>query len=819
MKRNLIKNSKGTMAMSQIFLLIVGIVAIGYAVGGSVGIVSGAGYPENPQKGDLITDGAGVSWAWYNNEWNGFDVENDKEATLGYVEMGKVFNAPDMNFKYSPSLSGGDSGWVHDSGAGIWVNSETGVITDTPPSRFNSGSTKKVEEAAIVPTASSVLPSLVGKKSVSISTGYGVNYQGALNHYQGEIYTITEKGGEISYVNINDVTGASVDGVWAGYGTGFLGNLAQGVTWSLGLVAAIQTLGPILTDDKSLLDSLTLAGIGGIMVSQALTGAGEQWNFASGLTSEIGGVSYANLIGAAVALYIIYDQYREEETKTVIFNCYPWDAPVGGNDCEKCNKQGDLPCSEYQCRSLGQACELQNVGTSEELCTWVNPNDINPPTIQPWEDALLEGYSYSQMITFPNKKDVGVEILNDNKKKKCVEAFTPLSFGINTDEPAKCKLDYIRKDNFDEMQFFFGGSSTSKYNHSEVMSLPGPSALAAENLTIQNDGNFDLYVRCQDANGNKNVANFVFKFCVDKGPDTQAPVISASEILNGMPIAYNTRFVPIEIYTNEPAQCRWSHRDQSYENMEEEMDNSKADSIKDINSKTGLYTLKTTLTSLRDKTENKFYFRCNDTSGNTNQQSYEFSLIGTRPLVIDSVFPNGTIKDSVSPAKITLEARTSAGYKDGEATCQFGSAEDGLVIDKFLTPWTYEHSYDLWLTEGDYKYFINCFDLGGNSDTKNVSFSVEIDNAEPLVVRAYHEDVYLKVITNEKANCVYNTQDKLGCNYGFEDGIKMQAVDKTDHFTDWDTRESFYIKCEDEYGNPPLPNECNIVVKPFEIDG
>ena len=54
------------------------------------------------------------------------------------------------------------------------------------------------------------------------------------------------------------------------------------------------------------------------------------------------------------------------------------------------------------------------------------------------------------------------------------------------------------------------------------------------------------------------------------------------------------------------------------------------------------------------------------------------------------------------------------------------------------------------------------------------------------------------------------------CNYLFGDGIAMQSLEKNKHQIDWDTDRTFYIKCEDEFGNQPLPNECSIIARPFE---
>ena len=53
-----------------------------------------------------------------------------------------------------------------------------------------------------------------------------------------------------------------------------------------------------------------------------------------------------------------------------------------------------------------------------------------------------------------------------------------------------------------------------KYNHTFSLSLPGTAILQSENISVDNGGNYSIYVRCKDANGNYNPAHFVFNFCV-----------------------------------------------------------------------------------------------------------------------------------------------------------------------------------------------------------------------------------------------------------------------------------------------------------------
>ncbi|MFQ5531134.1 MAG: hypothetical protein ACE5ES_00810 [Candidatus Nanoarchaeia archaeon] len=523
-------------------------------------------------------------------------------------------------------------------------------------------------------------------------------------------------------------------------------------------------------------------------------------------------------LGAGVGILVFILLYKNESQKIVQYTCYPWDAPVGGEHCEACNEQG-LPCSEYQCRSLGQACQLLNKEESgEKFCAWVNPGDVEPPIITPWEDALTPDHSYNPDNTI-SPPDRGVKIVSSLTNDGCVEAFTPLSFGITLDEPGRCKLSYTRVRNFSDMRFYFGGSSTFKLNHTQVMSLPGPSALIAENVTLQNGGNFELFTRCMDANGNTNEANFLFRFCVDDGPDTTPPLIVTTSVLNGFPIAFNQTSLDLTVFVNEPAECRWSERDQRYEDMEHDM--SCSTSVTEINAQ-NLYECQTTLTGLKNRQDNDFYFRCKDqpigvadADRNTNVESYKYTIVGTQPLFINEVGPNGTIKDSTSPIKVTLTAETSAGYKEGEATCSYSDTGDEGSFIQFFETNSHTHSQDLFLAEGSYTYHIRCTDLGGNTDNEVVEFEVDSDTQAPTVVRVFHEENLLTIITNEPASCVYDTAD---CNYLFDDGITMSVFNENEHSTDWNVNTNFYIKCRDEFGNQPNPNECSLTVRPLEIE-
>lgn len=742
-----------------------------------------------------------------------------RNTSKKYFAFSQIFLLMVSMFAFSVILSGGvnaiesiDFGGLRSNYPPNTGNNPTDITPNPPVTPFPTSTLgKKGFFGNIFETKSKVWGSGKLKNLAGRDGGTSV----ILNGKEG-LLTPSKKG-EILFngkiLDPKDIKSMKINEVWSGLGSGFLGNLAEGAMWAAGVYAGIQFLGPMFGLEKETTSALSTSAVIGILTAKGLAGAAEQFGGSFSVFGDtwVGGLSVGTWAGIGVGVLAFILLYKKQKQEVVQFNCLPWQAPVGGNNCEDCNKQG-LPCSEYQCKSLGQACELLNPGTGKEKCVWVNRQDVNPPTIEPLQSALLDNYRYSpdNAISPPDR---GVKINYLKANDNCIPAFTPLKFGVLLNEPAKCKIDVLRKKDFKEMRTFMGGG-LSNYSHTYALSLPGKSALESENITLQNNGNYEMYVRCEDANGNSNTANFVFKYCVDPGPDTTPPLIVTTSILNNMPIAYNQSSIKLQTYTNEPANCKWSRNDRDYNSMEEEMQCST--SIFEYNAQM-LYKCSTTLTGLNDRTENKFYFRCKDQPNspenkrNTNTESYEFTLIGTQPLVIDFVSPNDTtISDSTSSVKVTLKVKTSAGNKEGESICYYSDTGNENNYIKFFETQSFEHSQDLFLAQGNYDYFIKCTDLGGNSDYKTINFDVKTDTSSPLVVRAYKEENYLKLITDEEAQCVYST---FGCSYGFSEGTAIKAVDKTNQFTDWNSQTDLYVKCQDNFGNQPLPNKCSIIVR------
>ena len=523
-------------------------------------------------------------------------------------------------------------------------------------------------------------------------------------------------------------------------------------------------------------------------------------------------------IAAGIGLLVTLFTWTDEKTKTAVFTCSLWQpATVKSNEqCERCN-QGVLPCSEYQCNSLGVSCKILNKGTKDQRCEWINRNDISPPIITPWQEALMSGYSYiNQSAVSPVDKGVRISY---NSSDGCIPFYTPFSFGIQINKDSKCKADVIRQPNISKMRIPLSGERYLD-EHLITLTMPNAKDLEGENIIplLNVSGGHKLYIRCMSGNGIESNANLEFNYCVQSGPDLNPPEIRETNILNGAYVGFGVGSVNLTLSVNKPAQCRWSTLDKSYDTMENSM--LCATNITARNAKM-LYDCKTVLNGIKDYgVENNFYFRCNGTyNGKTNPTSYPFKLIGTEPFVIDNVGPEGTIKDATNVVKVVLTAQTSAGAEDGRGTCQYsktGRANDYTIFISDVEEKQQAHSQELRLAAGNYMYYIRCFDGGGNSAYKNVSFNVETDNSAPVVVRAFHDRSYLKIITNEEAQCVYDT---VNCNYNFSSGISMNRdpANKKEHYIEWNPVLDFFIKCKDDYNNQPARDQCSIVARPFNL--
>ena len=599
--------------------------------------------------------------------------------------------------------------------------------------------------------------------------------------------------------------------------------IMTGFKSAVAVMGFIGMIGPLIDkgEHPEVVASLTLAAGAAAFTGPAVYG------MLGGETGEGADFSWGKgVIAGAAAIYVgllTYQQtYEETETVQVQFLCQDWKPPIGGSNCDSCNNP-DKPCSRYRCKALGEGCDIINEGTGSEMCIWKNPSDTSSPGIKPDYEILTNGYDYDDVTPRPpgGSGPAGMKVVK--KGGGCVEAFTPITFGIETSEPAQCKIDVQHRDNYDEMQYYVGGDNLYLTNHSQLVSLPSPESINSSNggqLTVENDGKYSWYIRCRDGNGNTNVDEFAIQFCVDPGPDLTAPRVISTNPTNPAPVLYNVDNMTAEFYINEPANCRWSRKDSSYENMENQMTCS--DRVFEMNAQM-LYTCSSRLTGIVDDEENTFYIRCMDISPQQNkmQQSYIYTVFGTQPLDIIKVGPNGTIGGSTSTITATLEVRTDNGYRNGESICYWsetGANED--YIEFANTGQRNIHTQDLDFISGDYIYYFKCVDAGGNTAYNQTDFSIFVDKYAPIVIRAYNEVDKLKIITDEDSSCGFSTET---CNFELDEALANPTTtlpygDTQEHYQSWQIDQTYYIKCKDQYDNEPNPSECSIIIRPYSTE-
>ncbi|MEM2933059.1 MAG: hypothetical protein QW622_02535, partial [Candidatus Pacearchaeota archaeon] len=518
-------------------------------------------------------------------------------------------------------------------------------------------------------------------------------------------------------------------------------------------------------------------------VSSGATAAATAWAaFGIGMAIILTIALIVALIGIRAKIY------------TYTFECKPWQPPLGGANCNLCN---DIPerCTEYKCKSLGQACDYIQEGEVGK-CIEINPGDVIPPKIiGPWQQVLE-----TSNLSSSEQSESGFRImaLDENQQEMCIEQFSLKTFGIQTDEISYCKYDFKHTDSYDNMAFDFDGGWNM--NHS-----------ITTRFSDQQKGDLSIYVRCSDRRGNKNPTEYIIRTCITEY-DRTAPILLNINPVSRSYLAYGQTSKYVEIRINEDAGCSWSLTDKPYELMENNFTCGEPIPIGAFE----MVTCNTTVTGLTQG-ENHVYIKCKDWSNNTNTESLPsreglilykslspLSVSVTEPMNnADLVFGN--------EINVQLRAETSGGV-DGKADCSYSFSGFNTMVPFFRTGDTQHTQQFNAFIPGEKTIYVKCRDIAGNEANTTVTFKVSRDITPPTVTRVYNKDSSLYIETNEDATCKYTHVD---CNFEFEDGDSMIGSEK-EHTIPWKIGKKYYIKCMDNYGN--RPDKCSIVVSATSVE-
>ncbi len=484
----------------------------------------------------------------------------------------------------------------------------------------------------------------------------------------------------------------------------------------------------------------------------------------------------------------------DDKDKAIVFNCLPWQPPTGGDNCGDCGDDGS-PCSKYSCQSLGQTCRFLNEGTGQEECVDIAPNDITPPVIIP--GAQFKDFE------FVNVSDRGVKIVS-KIGDGCIPVYTPMLIGIELDKEGACRYDVAADTAYDDMEFSFS-YGLYKPNHTMSMSIPVPAGEELPSYDPDARADYNLYIRCENANGYKNERDYVMSFCVRPGQDITPPRINF-----GLESGYAKHDVTskiVRIYTNEPAQCKWDSEDKSYASMANIMTCDQS-----LNQQTAFGWGCTSEFQIV-KEHNVFYIRCEDkpweadiSKRNINQESTQLTITKTKKLEIISAEPDGeTIQGLVEPVSVEVMLTTSGGI-NGEARCQYSFVGNTYVDFLETLGKVHKQTFESF-TSGKKKMFLRCKDLADNIAEKTISFDVELDTTPPKVTRVYYDARGLVVKTNEPATCAISAES---CYFEFENATLMSGFEN-EHFISPEKGKEYFIRCKDNLGN--MKGSCDINIK------
>ncbi len=611
-----------------------------------------------------------------------------------------------------------------------------------------------------------------------------------------------------------------------------VGKIITNAMWAATTAIIISYVAKKFASERNAADLKTVAWIGAGVGTIATTLMG-----VFGVAGPLGLIA-AGITAVFAGVYMVVG-YQDYSKELFTFSSKLWQPVSGGASCSKCNEL-KYGCSEYLCHSYGAACDWKNTETEYETCIEINKGDKKQPIITPLKNVYEEN-------VFPNDKysyttsAAGTKIKYSEDTKGCVPPFSSITIALETDEPAHCRIVPFEPINGADAKTIFGlmkdMAEGTSYTKNHTVRLPSSvtasqSAMKEAGYVLTNGGDYPFYVRCDDIQGNINSMDYLFFFCVQTGPDTDPPEITGTKPPQNYFMPYDEEETPIEIYTNEPADCKWDLDRKSYEFMSFEFDKCS----KNLNDKiSGEFGCKGTLTGIEKNKDSEYYIACIDKPelAGTDKESernkgaiYELVLKGTDELIVKDVAINGgpnetTIKDSIPEVKVNIEIETFGGAEEGKSRCKYSTdktepREYYFFNNERSREYLYKNTHSLYLPAGIHEYFIHCEDSAGNVAETMINFTIEVDNTPPTVVRIYKEDEeesYLKIITDETGECVYSSST---CTYLFEDGVKMTDLGK-EHYTPWNINTDFYIKCRDERKIGPDLTECSIVARPFEI--
>jgi len=321
-----------------------------------------------------------------------------------------------------------------------------------------------------------------------------------------------------------------------------------------------------------------------------------------------------NLIPSLISAGLNYlDDVSHRRTRILDYSfCGLWQPSLSNNQCHLCDIKG--VCSEYKCYSLGDDC-IYSEDDGYPNCERKSggSQDINI--------YFTSNYSYNKgSIVLSGNTLVGFDI------EEPIPAYELLNFGITTSVPTKCKITYMPDLTFTETPAIWFGKPEFSMYHNVSFRLPEDITVPEKlyenlnissieelfNLIVENDeelrdvfeddfadvlegfsefmaskdylvsllrltmsgiddNTYYTFIRCSDDSGNENEEPVYLSFTItNEYEDTEPPRLLYSIPENNSKL--NIDPYELSIYVDEPAECKYSSRDEGYGVMPNDFD-------------------------------------------------------------------------------------------------------------------------------------------------------------------------------------------------------------------------------------------------------